>query len=101
LLRSALASPSAKQKLDFHAVTRKHNASVGGAIKDARPLADGVDIRHSADARDRHSDLARGQIRAAEDWWRRNRPKAPHAIREEIERAASIISIQPAQERER
>ena len=48
-----------------------------------RPLA--IDI----------SDLAKGQIRAAEDWWRRNRPKAPDAIREEIERAASIISIQP------
>jgi plasmid stabilization system protein ParE len=31
-----------------------------------------------------------------EGWWRRNRPKAPDAIREEIERAASIISIQPA-----
>ena len=42
------------------------------------------------------SDLARAQIRAAEDWWRLNRPKAPNAIREELERAASIISIQPS-----
>lgn len=41
------------------------------------------------------SDLAKAQIRIAEDWWRLNRPKAPNAIREELERAASIISIQP------
>lgn len=41
------------------------------------------------------ADLARAQIRAAEDWWRLNRSKAPHAIREELERAASIISVQP------
>jgi len=37
------------------------------------------------------SDLAKTQIRAAEDWWRLNRTKAPNAIREELERAASII----------
>jgi len=41
------------------------------------------------------SDLARAQIRAAEQWWRLNRPKAPNAIREELERASSIISLQP------
>ena len=41
------------------------------------------------------SDLAKAQIRAAEDWWRLNRTKAPNAIREELERAASIISVQP------
>lgn len=41
------------------------------------------------------SDLAKAQIRAAEDWWRLNRPKAPNAIREELERTASIISVQP------
>ena len=41
------------------------------------------------------SDLAKAQIRSAEDWWRLNRPKAPNAIREELERAASIISLQP------
>ena len=41
------------------------------------------------------SDLAKAQIRAAEDWWRLNRPKAPNAIREELERAASLISVQP------
>jgi len=41
------------------------------------------------------SDLAKAQIRTAEDWWRLNRPKAPNAIREELERAASIVSLQP------
>jgi hypothetical protein len=41
------------------------------------------------------SDLAKAQIRAAEEWWRLNRPKAPNAIREELERASALISIQP------
>jgi plasmid stabilization system protein ParE len=41
------------------------------------------------------SDLAKTQIRAAEKWWRRNRPKAPNAIREELERASSLISLEP------
>jgi plasmid stabilization system protein ParE len=40
------------------------------------------------------SELAKAQIRTAEDWWRLNRPKAPNAIREELERAASIVSLQ-------
>lgn len=40
-------------------------------------------------------DLAKTQIRAAEQWWRLNRPKAPNAIREELERASSLISVQP------
>ena len=41
------------------------------------------------------TDVAKAQIRAAEDWWRLNRPMAPNAIREQVERAASIISAQP------
>ena len=41
------------------------------------------------------SDLAKAQIRSAEDWWRLNRPKAPNAIREELERASVLMSIQP------
>jgi plasmid stabilization system protein ParE len=41
------------------------------------------------------SDLARAQIRAAEQWWRLNRPKAPNAIREELERASLLVSVQP------
>jgi plasmid stabilization system protein ParE len=41
------------------------------------------------------TELGNAQIRAAEEWWRLNRPKAPNAIREELERAASIISVHP------
>jgi hypothetical protein len=41
------------------------------------------------------SELAAIQIRAADDWWRLNRPKAPNAIHEELERAARLISLQP------
>jgi plasmid stabilization system protein ParE len=41
------------------------------------------------------SDLARAQIRAVEEWWRVNRPKAPNAIREELERASLLLSVQP------
>jgi plasmid stabilization system protein ParE len=41
------------------------------------------------------SNLARAQIHAAQDWWRVNRPKAPNAIREELERASLLISVQP------
>jgi hypothetical protein len=41
------------------------------------------------------SDLAQAQIRAAQDWWRVNRPKAPNAIREELERASLLIAVQP------
>jgi plasmid stabilization system protein ParE len=35
------------------------------------------------------------QIRAAAEWWRRNRPKAPNAIGEDLDRASSLIAIQP------
>ena len=41
------------------------------------------------------SDLAKGQIRAAEQWWRLNRPHAPNAIREELERASLLIALHP------
>jgi hypothetical protein len=41
------------------------------------------------------STLAAGQIRAAEEWWRINRPKAPNAIPEDLDRASSLIAIQP------
>jgi len=41
------------------------------------------------------SDLAKAQISTAEQWWRLNRPKAPNAIREELERASLLISVQP------
>lgn len=41
------------------------------------------------------SDAAADQIRAAEAWWRVNRSKAPNAIREELERGAALIALQP------
>lgn len=41
------------------------------------------------------SAIAAVQVRAAEAWWRLNRPKAPNAIREELERASSLIAMQP------
>ena len=41
------------------------------------------------------SALAAEQLRAAEEWWRLHRPKAPGAILSELERAASLIALQP------
>ena len=41
------------------------------------------------------SDLARDQILAADTWWRANRLKAPSAIRDDLERALSLIAFQP------
>jgi plasmid stabilization system protein ParE len=49
----------------------------------------------SAPLRVEISDLAMAQVRAAEEWWRQNRPKAPNAVREEVERAAVLLSLQP------
>jgi len=34
-------------------------------------------------------------VRAAETWWQLNRPKVPGAIRSELERASSLIALQP------
>ncbi len=41
------------------------------------------------------SDLADRQIQKADRWWRRNREKAPNAIREELERIGALIAFQP------
>jgi hypothetical protein len=41
------------------------------------------------------SALAAEQIRAVEACWLVNRPKAPNAIREDLDRASSLIAIQP------
>jgi hypothetical protein len=41
------------------------------------------------------SGVAAEQIRVAEAWWRRNRPKAPNAIREELERAPRSLPHSP------
>ncbi|HEY2323417.1 MAG TPA: type II toxin-antitoxin system RelE/ParE family toxin [Thermoanaerobaculia bacterium] len=42
------------------------------------------------------SPLAKQQIDKEDAWWRANRPAAPNAIREEIERIAAILSFQPS-----
>jgi plasmid stabilization system protein ParE len=41
------------------------------------------------------SPLAASQVHAAETWWQANRPKAPGAIRAELERASSLLALQP------
>ena len=41
------------------------------------------------------SALARAQVHEAETWWQTNRPKAPGAIRSELERASSLLAFQP------
>ena len=41
------------------------------------------------------SPRAAGHIRAAERWGRINRPGAPNAIREELERGSALIAAQP------
>jgi plasmid stabilization system protein ParE len=41
------------------------------------------------------SALARAQVHEAETWWKTNRPKAPGAIRSELERASSLLASQP------
>jgi plasmid stabilization system protein ParE len=35
------------------------------------------------------------EIEEAYEWWRKNRPDAPDAIREELERAFALIASQP------
>lgn len=39
--------------------------------------------------------LAAQHIRSAETWWRDNRPLAPTAVRQELERALTLIASQP------
>ena len=41
------------------------------------------------------SALAAAQVRTAETWWGFNRPNALGAIRAELERASSLIALQP------
>ena len=43
----------------------------------------------------RVSELADRQIDEADDWWRRNREKAPEAIAEELERVGRLLALQP------
>lgn len=39
---------------------------------------------------------ARAQIAAAAAWWAENRPSAPGAILEDLERILGLLSVQPA-----
>jgi len=38
---------------------------------------------------------AAAQIREAADWWLANRPKAPHAFEEDLEKAFALVSSLP------
>jgi plasmid stabilization system protein ParE len=44
----------------------------------------------------RVSRRAESQIRVASDWWLENRPKAPQAFSEEIERAFDLVRALPS-----
>ncbi|HYO75661.1 MAG TPA: type II toxin-antitoxin system RelE/ParE family toxin [Thermoanaerobaculia bacterium] len=41
------------------------------------------------------TELAARQIREAEAWWRANRTLAPHAVRQQLERAFALLAVQP------
>jgi plasmid stabilization system protein ParE len=41
------------------------------------------------------SELADQQIQEADRWWRQNRPKAPYAIGEELERIGALLAFRP------
>ena len=41
------------------------------------------------------SSLASAHVHAAETWWQANRPKAPGAVRAELERASLLLALQP------
>jgi plasmid stabilization system protein ParE len=41
------------------------------------------------------SQNARAQIEEAAAWWARNRPSAPGAVREDLDRILSLLAVQP------
>lgn len=41
------------------------------------------------------TDDARAQIAAAAAWWSENRPSAPGAVREDLDRILGLLSMQP------
>ena len=43
----------------------------------------------------RVSDNARAQIQEAAAWWAKNRPAAPGAIRDELDRILGLLAVQP------
>ena len=42
------------------------------------------------------TDNARAQISTAAAWWAKNRPAAPDAIRDELDRTLDLLRVQPA-----
>jgi len=42
------------------------------------------------------SELAESQISDLDTWWRKNRLKAPNAVREELERVSAVIAFHPS-----
>jgi len=42
------------------------------------------------------TDEARAQIAAAAAWWAENRPSAPEAVLEDLDRILGLLSVQPA-----
>jgi plasmid stabilization system protein ParE len=42
------------------------------------------------------TDNAQAQISTAAAWWAENRPAAPNAIREELDRILDLLRVQPA-----
>ncbi len=42
------------------------------------------------------TDTAQGQISTAAAWWADNRPAAPDAIRDELDRSLELLRVQPA-----
>jgi len=41
------------------------------------------------------SDAASAHIEAAAEWWAENRPSAPGAIREDLDRILGLLSVEP------
>ena len=41
------------------------------------------------------SHSARAQIEEAAAWWARNRPSAPGAVREDLDRVLNLLAVQP------
>jgi plasmid stabilization system protein ParE len=42
------------------------------------------------------TDIAQAQISTAATWWAKNRPAAPDAIRDELDRILDLLRVQPA-----
>lgn len=82
-------SPEAEAELDeiwFHA------AGESGSIELADHIIDNITERFWLLAQRPHIGRARDDLRHAASWWLANRPKAPEAFKEELQRAFDLIS---------